>query len=206
MKNLLLLLLLFISISAKAQGWRQGYYYDTTGVKHPGLIDISTMDNAAAYNNIETIDSDFFKIKINSKVQEVLAFDVKAVVVDADSIIVQHSFRTKRHGIIKRDTNGTPYRFAAFFQVQLDRSDIKVYSQEKAGDYQHNLGWVAYYYGKSVDNLADLTNDNFVEVMSNIMKDSPGIVAKIQNGDFKLRKMNKLLNAYKTEKGIPFSE
>jgi hypothetical protein len=212
-KILFFLSVSIIAMSAKAQDWKPGYYYDTTGVKHTGLIEISTMDNAARYNNIKTIASDVFRIKVNSNIQEVYAFDVKAVVADADSFVVQHSFRTNRRGVIKKDTNGTPYRFAAFFQAELDRSDIKLYSQEKAGNsmyFNHvsMLGpnFVDYYYGKSVDNIVWITNENFIEVMSNIMKDSPGIVAKIQKGDFKLRKMDKLLKAYKIEKGIPISK
>lgn len=204
-KNLVLILFSLIALSAKAQDWKPGYYYDTTGVKHPGLIEISTMDNAARYNNIKTISSDVFRIQVNSKIQEVFAFDVKAVIADADSFIVQRTFRTNRSGVIKRDTNGIPYRFAAFFQVQLDRSDIKLYSQEKAGN-NNFMDYVDYYYGKSVDNIVWITNENFIEVMSNIMKDSPGKVAKIQKEDFKLRKMDKLIKAYKIEKGIPISK
>ena len=204
-KNLVLVLLSLVAIAAKAQDWKPGYYYDTTGVKHPAYIDITTMDNMARYNNIKTITSDVFKVQVNSNVQEVFAFDVKAVVADADSFIVQRGFRMNRKGEIKKDTNGTPYRFAAFFQVQLDRSDIKLYSQDKAGNNSFT-NYVDYYYGKSIDNTVWITNDNFIEVMSNIMKDSPGLVAKIQKGDFKLRKMDKLIKAYKIEKGLPISK
>jgi hypothetical protein len=62
--------------------------------------------------------------------------------------------------------------------------------------------YTAYYFGKDADNIYDITNDNFAQIMTGIMKDAPDLVEKIKNGDFKLRKMEKLLIAYKKEKGV----
>jgi hypothetical protein len=209
---LFLSLFLLISLYAKAQTFQPGYYYDTTGVKHVGLVRVSTLDNGAAYGTSKIIGTEVFNFKINADAQkqEVYAYDVKSVVTGIDSFVVQRTFIIKNNGEVKKDDNGNPYKHAAFFQVQLDHSDFKIYSKEQFGNSTFNNGFslqspnrIEYYYGKVIDNIEPFTNDNFVDFMSYIMNDSPDIVAKIKNKEFKLRKMDKLLKAYKIEKGIP---
>ncbi len=211
---LCLSMLLLTTLSANAQfwkAWKSGCYYDTTGVKHIGFVKISTLDNETRYGTNETISTDFFQFKTDTeaKTQEIYAYDVKSVVADADSFAVQHGFRTDRHGVIKRDSVGTPYRHIIFFQVQLDHSEIKIYSKEQFysngyGRYMRNR--TEYYFGKDPDNIQYFSSDNFVKVMCDVMKDAPDIVAKLKNDEFRLGKMNKLLKAYETEKGLPISK
>jgi hypothetical protein len=202
--SLLLVVLTALSVSAK---WKQGCYYDTTGVKHPGLVNVSTMDNETSYGDNKMISTDFFKFKAdtNAKAQEIYAYDVRSVVSGSDSLVVQHGFRTDRHGVIKKDTNGTPYQHIIFFQVQLDHSDIKIFSKEKFDSVNTYIHATDYYYGKSADNIQYFSNDNFITVMCDVMKDAPDIVAKLKNEEFRLGRMNKLLKAYETEKGLPLS-
>jgi hypothetical protein len=200
-------MLLLITLSANAQNtWKPGCYYDTTGVKHVGLVKVSTLDNETSYGTNETISTDFFKFKINAgaKTQEVYAYDVRSVVANADSFVVQHGYRTDRHGVIKKDTNGTPYRHIIFFQVQLDHTEIKIYSKEQFGTTAMHR--TDYYFGKDPDSIQYFSDDNFVKVMCDVMKDAPDIVAKLKNDEFRLGRMNKLLRAYETEKGLPLSK
>jgi hypothetical protein len=206
-KSLLFFLFLLAAVAVKAQDWQPGCYYDTTGVKHPAYIQITTMDNGARYGSSKIIGSEVFKIAVDAKArpQEMYAFDVKAIVAGLDSFVVKKLFRTNRKGVVKRDTNGNPYQYAEFYKVELDHSETKIYSKEKAGNNTFT-NYVDYYYGTSVNNMEWLTNDNFIEAMSKIMKDSPDLVVKIQSEKFKLRRINKLIEAYKTEKGIPFSK
>lgn len=200
-----LLLILFFRIETKAQDdeWRAGSYYDLKNVKHPGWVDISTFDNLTAYGTSKFKISEFFRFEADEKapVQELYAADVQSVVAEKDSIVVRHWFRTDRKGNIKTDTAGNQYTVASFYKVELNSSDTKIYSKSMVGNNAF-ANYTAYYYGKDADNIYDFTNDNFSKVMSDIIKDAPDLVAKIKSGDFKLRKMDKLLIAYKKEKGI----
>jgi len=207
-----LFLFLFIALYARAQSFQPGYYYDTTGVKHVGLVKIGTLDNSAAYGTSKVIGSEVFNFKItaDAQKQEVYAYDVKSVVTGLDSFVVQRTFVIKRNGDVKRDEDGNPYKRTAFFQIQLDNPNYIIYSKEQFGNTSFNNGFsvsfpnrIEYYYGKVIENIEPITIDNFVDVMSYVMNDSPGIVAKIKNRDLKLRKMGDIIKAYKIEKGIP---
>jgi hypothetical protein len=203
--RLMLTFLLLLPLLLKAQDdeWQPGCYYDVKNVKHMGYVQISTFDNLTAYGKSKFKISEFFKFEADEKspVQELYALDVQSVVTNTDSIVVRHLFRTDRKGNIKTDTAGNQYTVASFYKVELNSSDTKIYSKSMVGNNTF-ANYTAYYFGKDPNNIYDLTNDNFAKVMPDIIKDAPDLVKKIKKEDFVLRKMKKLLIAYKTEKGI----
>ncbi|MGZ3763715.1 MAG: hypothetical protein ACXVB0_16220 [Mucilaginibacter sp.] len=203
LQRLMPMFLLVLPLISKAQDdeWRPGWYYDLKNVKHPGWFDISTFDNSTRYGTSKVKSSEYFRFEADEKapVLELYALDMQSVVAGADSIVVRHSFRTDRKGNIKTDTSGNQFSTASFYKVELNSSDIKIYS--KLLDGNRGFSYIAYYFGKDADNIYDFTNDNFAKVMSDIIKDAPDLVEKIKKEDFVLRKMKKLLIAYKTEKG-----
>ena len=202
MLSLLLMLPLGLRVQAQDWEWHPGYYYDLNNIKHTGLVQVSTFDNGTAYGTSKFKSSEFFRFKTDEKSpqQELYALDVQSVVVGADSIVVRHWFRTDRKGRVKKDTAGNEYSVASFLKVELNSGETKVYSKLLDGN---NYGtYTGYYYGKNADNINDINTDTFAQVMSDIVKDAPDLVEKINKEDFKLRKMEKLINAYKTKKGI----
>lgn len=193
-------LLLSVSFTAKAQKWTQGCYYDLQGAKHPGLIKIDNVseDNwsilGARKRKIST-----FKFKINSDAETNIleATAVKSVVAKADSFVVNLSINDKK---------GKPDTTALFYTVDLRTLSVNIYSHGyHTVNGTDNYIDIEYYYGTTIDDIKDITKDNFIEVMCKALNGSPDLVEKIKSKDYKLGKIEKLINAYKTEKGIAIS-
>ncbi|HEX3386984.1 MAG TPA: hypothetical protein VHS53_17410 [Mucilaginibacter sp.] len=205
LSHLVVSFLLVLPLMSKAQDddWQPAHYYDVNNIKHTGYVQITTFDNLTRYGNSKVKVSEWFKFEANEKapVLELYALDMQSVVTNTDSIVVRHSFRTDRKGNVKTDSAGNQYTAAGFYRVELNNSDTKIYSKSMVGNNAF-ANYTAYYFGKDADNIYDITNDNFAQIMTGIMKDAPDLVEKIKNGDFKLRKMEKLLIAYKKEKGV----
>ena len=60
---------------------------------------------------------------------------------------------------------------------------------------------MSYYYGSSTANMQHLTNENFIDIMSEVMGDEPNVVVRIRNGNFRLNNIEKLVEYFNKVKG-----
>ena len=61
-------------------------------------------------------------------------------------------------------------------------------------------GKMSYYYGNNTANMKHITNENFIDVMSDVMGDEPTVVERIRNNQFGLHNIEKLIvYFYKTK-------
>ncbi len=56
-----------------------------------------------------------------------------------------------------------------------------------------NNGKLYYYYGENTATMQHLTNDNFVDIMSEVMGDEPEVVAQIKGNHFGINNIEKLI-------------
>ncbi len=58
-------------------------------------------------------------------------------------------------------------------------------------------GKTAYFYGENTASMKPITDENFIDVMSEVMGDEPEVVEKIQTKKFGPRSMDKLINYFR---------
>ncbi|WP_345951486.1 hypothetical protein ABDD95_08630 [Mucilaginibacter sp. PAMB04274] len=217
-RNLTFTAALLLNLSAFAQKWQPGYFFDTKGNKVPGLIQIGQTGKGPIKNE------GFIIYKDNPKANEIKlsASDIKYYVAGKDSFIVAHppSYET------------WPKAELDFVRVELDEP-LKLYVYQggssgggfklspsfsggfgtggyggggvgiSLGGGGGNGGYstrITYYFGASVGEMSQVTPMNFVDVMSDIMGDEPQVVEAIQKGKFSINKMDNLIKYYKDVK------
>ncbi|MBL4675825.1 MAG: hypothetical protein JKY70_06425 [Mucilaginibacter sp.] len=202
-KLLLLLCILSITISAKAQlfgrHYDEGYYYDTLGVKHAGLISWSPPQKSLFGNKGDHIYYKTDKNAENVKIKNtaLTSFCMKNDSARMDSFIV---------------STNKDFQKAPFLHVLLN-NDVKIYGftivsssggmmmpGAAGGPMIFTPGFsttdTKYFYGNNTDHTTRLEKKNFIEVMSNALADKPEVVKKIQDKTFKMNKLNQLLYFY----------
>ena len=208
-----LITILFISsfaFKANAQfddagSFRNGFYYDSHGVKHTGLIKFKVTKTNLWGLRSKIVSSFIFKTDQNSEKQIIEAVNTKSVVALADSFIVHTIFSVNKKG--EKVTDST----AVFVQVELDNGGNSIYSAQYGLTGFHNGAGTSftdyviydqYYYGDNMDNAILINKDNFADIMYNTLKDSPVIVNKVKSGKYKYEDIGSVLSNYKKEKGI----
>ncbi|MFD0765312.1 hypothetical protein ACFQZI_10655 [Mucilaginibacter lutimaris] len=204
-KILLLVCILSITIGAKAQlfgkHYDEGYYYDSVGIKHTGLISWSPPAKSIFGNKGDHI---YFKTdkkaeQIKLKENQISSFAIKNDSARMDSFVV-----AKNKDFIK----------APFLHVLLD-NDVKIYGftmiSSSGGGMMPGAGGnmvfmpgfssndTKYYYGEDTDHTTRLDKKNFIEVMSKALASKPYVVKRVQDKTFKLSKLNELLYFYRTD-------
>ncbi|NNU33004.1 hypothetical protein HK413_00150 [Mucilaginibacter sp. S1162] len=58
-------------------------------------------------------------------------------------------------------------------------------------------GKAAYFYGENTASMKPITDENFIDVMSEVMGDEPDVVEKIKTKKFGPRSMDKLINYFR---------
>ncbi|RYU91527.1 hypothetical protein EWM62_06195 [Mucilaginibacter terrigena] len=204
-KILLLLCILSVALSSKAQlfgkHYDEGYYYDSVGVKHTGLISWSPPAKSIFGNKGDNI---FFKTdkkaeKIKLKNIELRSFSIKNDSARMDSFVV---------------ATNKDFEKAPFLQVLLD-NNVKIYGftmlSSSGGGMMMGAGGnmvmtpsfsssdTKYYYGSDPDHTTRLDKKNFIEVMSKALASKPYVVKRVQDKTFKISKLNELLYFYRTD-------
>ncbi|MDB5152157.1 MAG: hypothetical protein JWR54_908 [Mucilaginibacter sp.] len=199
-----------VVFNAKAQfydagSFRDGFYYDSHGVKHVGLVKFKTSKEKLFGLKTKLVSSFIFKTDLNAEKQIIEAVNTKSVVALADSFIVHTIFSVDKKGGKMTDTT------VLFLQVDLNNGDNSIYKAEYGLTGFHNGAGTSftdyviydhYYYGDNMDNAIIINNDNFVEVMSKFVKDSPVLVSKIKSRKYTFEDIGFVLADYKKEKGI----
>lgn len=206
-KFLLLLCILSITISAKAQlfgkNWKEGSYYDLQGTKHAGLISWTPPQLSFLKGKGDNIyykkDKKSDDIKIKSV--DLMAFNMKVDEETIDSFIVSKNEK---------------FEDAPFLNVVIAH-DVKLYSWITAppqapgmgvGGMVMGVGRVTmgvgvsagktiYFFGSDPENVTKLDKKNFIETMSKIMADKPETVARIKNKKLRYGDMDDLLYFYR---------
>jgi hypothetical protein len=194
-----------VHISAHAQAdnskhWQPGYYYDNDNIKHTGFISYFVNEEYA-----NSAAQKFFLFRDNATDEvgrRIFAGNITSFVVARDSFVVSDA-----HVL-----NETPFlQVAVNNPLKLYIARVRRHSPEFgvgtsigflsiAGETSFPYTKEKYYYGKTPDNLTELTRKDFINVMSQVMSDKPEVVAKIQKKDYRYGDMKDLLVYYNTGK------
>jgi hypothetical protein len=191
-KILLLLCILSITIGTKAQykkSWPQGYYYDTVGVKHVGLISWE-----APQKSVFAGKGDYLHFKANKNGEKIKLkqTDLKSFVIQNDSML-NDSFIVSKNILFTK----TP-----FLQVLLN-GKIKLFKLTRIFNTFGVNGGSSfiedYYYGEDDAHLTAIDKKNFIDVMSDLLASKAYVVKRIKDKTFKLDKIEGLLYFYRTD-------
>jgi hypothetical protein len=204
-KYLMLLCILSITIQASAQlfgkKWVDGKLYHTSGEVFTGQIFWSPPEKAA-YSDAG--DAIYYRNDKNKDEYPIPASKILSFIIGADSFVVTHD-ESFRHNPFMHVLLNTPVKL----YVSLSkRAGIPMAFGTGGGTGNVSLGLgfggmigrgtkKTYYYGSNPDSLTKLEKKEFINVMSSIMADKPGVVAKIKDKTFKYGNIEDLVAYYK---------
>ncbi|HEY9533035.1 MAG TPA: hypothetical protein VIQ77_00795 [Mucilaginibacter sp.] len=208
---------MLLSITAKSQSWQPGHFYDIKGTKNTGFIRVDPRGKGPIKGE------GFIEYKEDEKAESIKlsASDLRSFVAGRDSFVVAVApaegwakydldfvrvavdgplrlFEAKGSG----GNGGSGIGFNPGVGVGMGGGGgtggfggglgggISI----PIGGGRHGRGGKAvYYYGANTASMKPLTNQNFIDVMTQIMGDKPDVVEKIQAKKYSLRDMDKLI-------------
>ena len=206
--------LLLVFVSAKAQKWQQGYFYDIRGNKVTGLIRLYP----SGRNPIK--DEAFIEYKESDKATAIKlsASDLHSFVVAKDSFAVAANGGWSNYELdFVRVALNTPLRL---YQAQGyggtgggSGSGLSVGTGVGTGIGTGGFGGgigggisipiggggrggsrgSIYFYGTNTANMKPISSQEFIDVMSEVMADEPDAVEQIKLGKYNLGNMEKLI-------------
>lgn len=193
-KNLLIAVIMLFSIAAKAQPYREGYYYSSSGQKISGLISMTPSDTKIHFKQNKDARSE--KIKIE---------DIKAIVLIGlinDSLTVLNEGKKDNDKYFSKFFLASPNtRFYLKYQAYhgggmptLTTTGLNTYRWTTSRSYYGTAEITMYEDG---DTTYELTKKNYIEVLSKAFADVPELARAIQNKEFKFRELNKIFIQYK---------
>jgi hypothetical protein len=219
----IIILFLLAGISVKAQDWEPGYIYDTTGVKQTGFI------RFAEKSPIKDEAAIIFKQTKSSPESYYTASGLKSFTMGRDSFVVAsqpaNTAWNNYYDFVQVLFDDSQLKLFAFYdnpsQVANNSGSGSHFSLGLGlgagfagphfgggigGGFAIPLGGsknhytnALFYYGANTSHMKPLTNQNFVDVMSEIMGDEPVITDKLHAGKYDLNHMDKLLRDYYKE-------
>ena len=217
-----LILFSLLSISAIAQKWQQGYFYDKRGVKNVGYIS----QNPSGKGPIKNEAFIEFKEYEKDKPIKLSASDMKSYVAGRDSFIVAISltddWASEQMDFIRVAINAPLKLYMA--RVGNVNAQQKAVSVSPAlstgygsggmgaglgGGVAINLGrnrggggtHISYFYGESTNGMKAITAENFVDVMIEVMGDEPAAVEQLRSGKVGLKDIEKIIAYYHSLQG-----
>jgi hypothetical protein len=212
----IILLLIISSLSASAQKWQPGYFLDTKGNKVPGLIHTNPSGKGPIPNE------GFIEYKDNEKAKEIKlsASDIKYFVAGRDSFVVAHApqnetwakyefdfVKVELDEALKLYVYGGSSKGSGGFKIRPDMSfgiGGGGYGGYGGGGVGISLGnggggktRITYYFGATPAEMSQLTPQNFIDIMSDIMADEPQAVEAIRSGKYRLDKIQALIAYYR---------
>ncbi|PJJ84259.1 hypothetical protein [Mucilaginibacter auburnensis] len=208
--------LTLVSISAVAQKWQPGYFYDKRGVKNSGFIN-QTPSGKGPIKNEAFIE---YKEYEKDKPMKLSASDMKSYVVARDSFVVAASLTDDWAGEqldFVRVAVNAPIKLymAKVGDVSARQKPVAINPALSTGYGSGGMGGglgggiainlggrgrgstrIAYLYGESTNGMKLLTEENFEDVMIEIMGDEPAAVDVIKNKKTNLRDIEKLIAYY----------
>jgi hypothetical protein len=223
MRSILIILsFMLLFLTAKSQKWQPGYFYDIKGTKNTGFIRTDPRGKGPIK------DEGFIEYKEDEKASSIKlsASDVRSFVAGRDSFVVAAS---PREGWAKYDVDfvkvvvDAPIRL---FEAKGSagggggsglgiRPEVGVgagtggYGGGFGGGISIPLGGggsrgstkTLYFYGANTAEMKLITNENFTDIMSEVMGDEPDVVDKIQTKKYSLGSMDKLIAYFKQTQG-----
>lgn len=223
MRSILIILFLMLTfVSAKSQKWQPGYFIDVKGVRYDGFI----IPNPAGTGPIKNEGFIEFKDADKSTPYKLSTSDLQAYVVGKDSFVVAHApgnetWAKKELDFVRVLVNEETRIYATRGAGSGSGTGKKVsfspsvglstggggYGGGLGGGLGINLGGgggsgkgdksqLSYYYGTNTATMRHLTEENFVDVMSEVMGDEPEVVEQLRAGHFGLRNIDKLVDYF----------
>lgn len=217
-----IILFSLLGLGAFAQSWQSGHFYDKRGGKNTGFI----RQNPPGKGPIK--DESFIEFKAYEKdpVQMLSASDIRSYVAGRDSFIVAASltddWATERLDFVRVAVDAPIKLYMARVgnvsgRGKAVRVNPAVSTGIGTGGYGSGLGGgvainigrggnggtrIAYLYGESASRMQPITDQNFVDVMTEVMGDEPDVVEQIKNNKFNLRNIEQLIALfYKVQSG-----
>ncbi len=221
---LIILFFLLASVTAKSQKWQQGYFYDVKGNKVAGLLRLYP----SGKNPIK--DEAFIEYREDSKSTAIKlsASDLRSFTVARDSFVVAANGGWSAYELdFVRVALNTPIRL---YQAQgyggSGGSGIgfgpEIGAGVGTGGYGGGIGGgisipiggggrggskgSIYFYGSNTANMKPISNQEFVDVMSEVMADEPDAVEQIKNNKYNLGNVEKLIAYFKKLEASHMSE
>jgi len=213
---LVIFTLLLSANFAKAQSWVPAYYYDVQGNKITGLI--KTKPGGRSPVRDEAFIQ-FKSDKLGDK--KISASELRSFVVGRDSFVVAAAPRSgawsdKELDFVKvaLDEPLKLYAFTGRTGGAPSASGVSIGVGGGIGGGGGGFGWglgggfmfplggggghvhTSYYFGANTAEMQELTPVNFADAMSQIMGDEPEVVNKIQDGEYNLGNINKLIDLF----------
>lgn len=201
---------MLLSLAAKSQKWQPGYFYDVKGTKNPGLI----RQNPSGKGPIK--DEGFIEYKESEKSTPIKlsASDLRSYVAGKDSFIVAVA---PKGGWSKYELDFVQVAIDAPLRLFIAKGggggsgfaiEPGVGAGIGTGGFGSGFGGgisiplggggrgrskIAYFYGVNTAEMQPLNNENFADVMSEVMGDEPDVVDKIKANEYNLRNIDKLI-------------
>jgi hypothetical protein len=212
----LVLLLLLAGNTAMAQKWLPGHFVDVKGVTTAGYI-YPNPGGRGPFRDEGFIE---FKDEEHSTPYYLSARDLQSFVAGRDSFVVAHApgneTWAKREFDFVRVAIDEPIKIYATRGAGNGGSGggkkvsvspelgigTGTYGTSYGGGVGINIGGgggggnnnkLSYYYGSSTATMQHLTNENFVDIMSEVMADEPEVVEQIRANHFGIKNIEKLI-------------
>jgi hypothetical protein len=219
---LIILFFMLIVVSAKSQKWQPGHFTDVKGIVETGLIRAYPGGSGPIKNE------GFIEYKENEKANPIKlsASDLQSFIAGKDSFVVAHApgnetWAKKDFDFVRVVVDEPLKIYATRGAGSGGGSGIHVspgvglstgggYGTSYGGGVGISFGGggggksskMSYYYGSSTANMQHLTNENFVDIMSEVMGDEPDVVLRIRNNDFRLSNIEKLIEYFNKVKTV----
>jgi hypothetical protein len=214
---LIILFFMLIIISAKSQSnkWQPGHFTDTKGNVETGLI----RSNPSGKGPVA--DEGFIEFKQDEKANsfKLSASDIQSFVVGRDSFVVAHA--PKNEVWTKKELDFVKVALDEQLKLYVTKAGSggggsgvgfspSLSTGIGSGGYGYggmgggvgiNIGGgggrgsnkITWYFGANTAEMEHLTDENFADVMSEIMADEPEVVEKIRNKEYILGNIEKLI-------------
>ncbi len=212
---------MLIVVSAKSQKWQPGHFTDVKGVKETGFIRAYPGGSGPIKNE------GFIEYKETEKgsALQLSTSDLQSFVAGKDSFVVAHApgneTWAKKEFDFVRVVVDEPLKIYATrgagsggggsgvrFSPGVGLSTGGGYGTNFGGGLGISFGGgggksskMNCYYGTSTADMHHLTNENFIDIMSEVMADEPDVVVKIRNGNYHLSNIEKLVELFYKTKG-----
>jgi hypothetical protein len=214
MRSILIILFFMLCyVSAKSQKWQPGNFTDVKGNRETGFIRVNPSGKAPIKNE------GFIEFKDNEKANpyKLSTSDVQSFVAGKDSFIVAHAPRNESWS--KEETDFVQVMLDEPTKLYVAKGGKNgggrgigfapaVGAGYGTGGYGGGLGGglgislggggkggskTTYYYGTNTAEMQRLTDENFEDIMTDIMGDEPDVVEKIHAHQFNLKNIDKLV-------------
>jgi hypothetical protein len=227
MRSLLAILsFMLICVSAKSQDWEPGYIYDTTGVKQTGFIRFAEKspikDEAAivfkqAKNSPESyFTASAIKSFVMSRDSFVVAtqpnnaawndyYNFVQVLFDENELKL-YAFYGEPSGTASNEGSRSHFSLGLGFGGGFGGYGSHFgggvgagFAIPLGGSNRSYPAGTQFYYGINTSHMKPLNNQNFADIMSQILGDEPKIVDRLHAGKYDTGNMDKLLRDYYKE-------